>query len=245
MDRSKRAAFPPATLMQRVSGLTNDDDFAKHGRDIFAALEGAGPKPLLEFNSILDFGIGSGRLARMFYDFKGAYTGVDVDAELVAWTNSALPWTNSIATTPHQALPFPDASFDCVISISVFTHMTEIDSAFYLRELHRVSKPGAILLLTVHGKRAAERALTEPKINDMLGVSYGEIVKANEHLSDPASGFYFAKQDVLSTALYEYGETFVSESYISREWAKLFEVNCIVGGAIHDFQDIAVVSKRG
>ena len=99
------APFPPSHLMQRVSGLTSERDFAKHGCDLFDALSSAAPKPLFEFRSILDFGVGSGRLARMFKNFEGAYYGVDVDHELVDWVASALPWVVAFATEPRAALP--------------------------------------------------------------------------------------------------------------------------------------------
>jgi SAM-dependent methyltransferase len=244
LDRSMRAVFPPAPLMQRVSGLTSNEDFAAHGRDIFAGLEVASPKPLLEFESILDFGIGSGRLARMFHDFTGSYTGVDVDRELVEWINGSLPWVNAIATIAKDPLPFPDASFDCVISISVFTHMNEVDSKFYLQELYRVTKPGAVLFLTVSGTRVIQRALTEQTVEDMLAISHDAILEASARLNDPADGFCFAHQKShLATDTYDYGATFVSENYIYREWSKLFSVYSVVRGGIHDFQDIAVVGR--
>jgi hypothetical protein len=99
------APFPPAPMMYRVSGLTSEHDFAKHGRDLFSALSKASPKSLLDFQTVLDFGIGSGRLARMFKDFRGTYYGADVDHELVDWVKSALPWVTGLATAPRQPLP--------------------------------------------------------------------------------------------------------------------------------------------
>jgi len=92
---SLAAPFPPPQLMYRVSGLTSEADFAEHGRDLFSALSKASPRPLLDFQAVLDFGIGSGRLARMFKDFRGTYYGADVDHELLAWTASALPWVSA------------------------------------------------------------------------------------------------------------------------------------------------------
>lgn len=245
LHRSAQAPFPPEPLMHRVSGLTSNDDFAQHGRDIFAALEVVSPRPLLDYESILDFGIGSGRLARMFHDFKGSYAGADVDGELVDWVNGALPWVRATATTARKPLPFPDGSFDCVISISVFTHMNEADSEFYLSELHRVTRPGASLMLTVSGKRVVERARWEPRIEHMLAITRHQILAAHSHLATADDGFYFANhQTHLSTASYDYGETFVSEDYIQREWGKRFDVLRIACGAIHDFQDIAVLCRR-
>src|SRR5271169_6382610 len=92
------APFPPPDLMRRVSGLTTNAEFASHGRDIFCALQRASPKPLRDFTSVLDFGVGSGRLARMFKGFEGLYYGADVDHELLNWAAGALPWVRPLPT---------------------------------------------------------------------------------------------------------------------------------------------------
>lgn len=235
------APFPPPELMQRVSGLTTNADFASHGRDIFLALQRASPKPLREYTSILDFGVGSGRLARMFKGFVGLYCGADVDHELLNWTAGALPWVRPLHTVARVALPCADQQFDCVISVSVFTHMNEEDSLFYLRELRRVSRPGATLLLTVHGRRATERAVGEVSIANMLASSPSEIATALRSIQ--TGGFYFAKQNGhLTTDQYDYGNSFTSEHYIRKEWSRFFSVSRVVSGAIHNFQDIVVLS---
>ena len=56
--------FPPKNLIHNVSGLSNKSDFAKHGIDIYEALLKASPIPLAQYEYLLDFGCGSGRLAR-------------------------------------------------------------------------------------------------------------------------------------------------------------------------------------
>jgi SAM-dependent methyltransferase len=236
------AAFPPSKLMQRVSGLTNARDFAIHGKDIFLALNAASPKRLADFNSILDFGVGVGRLARMFKGFRGHYTGADIDHELLAWTTENLPWVRPMATRPRAELPASAGAFDCVISVSVFTHMTEADSIFYLQSLQRVTKPGAILLLTVHGERALNRAETEEDIFNMLAVPRIEIEEARRLID--ISGFKFIRQcGHLTSAAYDYGISFTGERYVRSVWAKHFAVEGVVLGGIHDFQDIVVLRR--
>jgi SAM-dependent methyltransferase len=234
--------FPPPALMHRVSGLTSDADFAKHGHDIFTALEQGSPVPLFSFNSILDFGIGCGRVARMFREFKGRYCGIDVDGELIEWISTALPWVDARLSRPKEQLPCEDAAFDCVICVSVFTHMNEADSRFYLQELHRVTRPGASLLVSVHGRRAIKRAVSEKTIADMLAIPTEDMRSGNVALS--SDGFHFTKQNGhLTKDNYEYGITFVSEQWIRSEWGKLFAVERIAMAAIHDFQDIVVMRR--
>lgn len=234
------APFPPRQLMQRVSGLTSPSDFASHGKDIFLALSSASPTPLSAYNNILDFGVGSGRLARMFKGFKGQYTGADIDHELLDWAGMKLSWVTPLPTTPKAKLPCVDASFDAVISISVFTHMSEADSLFYLEELHRVTKPGGKLFLTVHGERALKRAETEKPIFDMLSVPQPGMEIARARMP----GFTFIlQQGHLTSESYEYGISFTGEDYIRSEWSKRFQVDRVVSGAIHDFQDIVALTR--
>ena len=40
--------FPPRNLVQNVSGLTSEADFASQGADLYLALSKASPKPLTE-----------------------------------------------------------------------------------------------------------------------------------------------------------------------------------------------------
>ena len=238
------APFPPSDRMQITTGLTDPRHFASHGYDILKALSEACPQPLASFQSVLDFGVGAGRLARMFKGFRGTYTGIDVDGRNVAWVASALQYVNAVHTQPRKALPFPNAQFDLIISVSVFSHMNEKDHLFYLSEIARVARPGAIIMLTTHGERALARAETEPSIFKMLEVSARSIKKARAALS--GGGFKFIRQWLghLNKLFYSYGITFISSAYIHRVWATYFDVVDIRSGAIHDFQDIAVLRKR-
>lgn len=238
------APIPPVDLMYIVSGLTDPRAFAIHGCDILAALSAASPTPLDAFADVLDFGVGPGRLARMFKGFQGRYTGVDVDARAVAWVSSALDYVTAIATEPRRPLPLADRRFDCIISISVFTHMNERDQVFYLEELARVARPGATLLLTVHGQRALERAETEERILSLLAVPEQSIVDTRARFPDPGFSFILHAGGHLTTSEYEYGITFISQDYVEREWARHFDVVRVCRGAIHDFQDVVVLRAR-
>jgi ubiquinone/menaquinone biosynthesis C-methylase UbiE len=179
----------------------------------------------------------------MFKGFQGKYTGVDVDARHVEWVSSALDYVTGIVTKPKQVLSFTDKYFDCIISISVFTHMNEHDQFFYLQELARVAQSGSSIFLTVHGERALQRAETESQIFDMLSVKKSEIAATHHNFS--TKGFNFIlQQGHLTSNSYEYGITFISRNYIEREWSKYFEVVQIFSGAIHDFQDIVLLKAR-
>lgn len=238
------APFPPAALMQVTTGLEDDALFADQGAHFFRVLDDASPRPLSSFRDVLDFGVGVGRLARLFKGFEGRYTGVDVDARNVAWVGSALDHVEAVATTPGAPLPFEDGRFDCVLSISVFTHMNEADQLFYLSELARVTSPGATLILTVHGERALERVTSDRSIFDLLAIPTDEIDAVRDAFPSPGFRFVLHERGHLTTEAYEYGQTFISRTYVEGTWSRYFDVVDVIPGALHDFQDAVVLTAR-
>ena len=237
------APFPPQELMHNVSGLDSEQDFAAHGVAIYRAIQQASPKPLADYPTIFDFGCGCGRLARMFKGHPGQVTGCDLDGRHVDWINGHLPFMRAVQTRPNAALPFTDASFAAVISISVFTHLDEASQDFYLAELARVSESGAYLFLTTHGERAMERALTEERIFAMLDIPSANLQKASAAMTEGKHHFVL-QSGHLTTDEFKYGITFIPSSYVRRRWSEYFEIVDIVSGGIHDFQDIVVCRKR-
>jgi 2-polyprenyl-3-methyl-5-hydroxy-6-metoxy-1,4-benzoquinol methylase len=84
------ARFPPVDLMENVSGLKSERDFAKHGVDCFMALVEASPRALTDYRSMLDFGCGCGRLSRMLKGHPRRISGCDIDHRHVDFINNNL-----------------------------------------------------------------------------------------------------------------------------------------------------------
>lgn len=236
------APFPPMELMRNVSGLTVEADFAAHGAVIYTALERASPVDITKYQSVLDFGCGCGRLARYLKGHPGIIAGCDLDPSHVQWINNNLPYMQAELTKPNKSLPFQAAQFDCVISISVFTHMDEHSQFFYLSELVRCTAPGAYLFLTVHGARAMTRAQHEKMIFDMLEIPQTELEAASNKMQKAQHAFIL-QNGHLTSSEYAYGITFLSADYIHKAWSAYFEIEAIISGAIHDFQDIVVCRR--
>ena len=59
----------------------------------------------------------------------------------------------AVAGADGRALPFPDASFDVLVSCDVLCHEAAGDPAEHLREAHRVLRPGGVLLLNLPAYR--------------------------------------------------------------------------------------------
>jgi len=92
---------------------------------------------------ILDAGRGTG-IAEEELGRLGTVVGIDIAQEAVAPEGSPALGLLSIASV--EAAPFPDGTFDLVVALDLLEHL---DDARALRELHRICRPGARLLITV------------------------------------------------------------------------------------------------
>ena len=93
--------------------------------------------------SILDVGCGSGRMLDELRGY-GSASGLDVSPVSVA---AARARGHTVCHGEAAALPFVDASFDLVTCLDVLEHTP--DDRATLRELGRVCRPGAALIVTV------------------------------------------------------------------------------------------------
>jgi SAM-dependent methyltransferase len=165
------APFPGPDLVGRTSGeVSTERLFAQHGVDIFDAWAKVSPVPITEFKSLLDFGCGCGRLARMLKGHPNRVVGCDIDLGMIKWVNENLDYMTAVLTGYKAPLPFSGSEFDAIVSISVFTHLTEESQDEFLSELRRVTDKKGYLFLTTHGSRALERAKSEKMIFEMLNV---------------------------------------------------------------------------
>jgi SAM-dependent methyltransferase len=114
--------------------------------------------------TVIDIGSGCGRYARVLRDyaangqaFSGAYVGVDIDQEMIAWCAKAFPvpqfrfhastdasasYNKDEAAGSPFRIPEPDASADLIFSRSLFTHLLEQEAENYLRESFRLLRSG-------------------------------------------------------------------------------------------------------
>ena len=116
-------------------------------------------------NHILDIGCGTGLLgisAEPFTADGGTYTGIDVMTEDINFCkqhyNSAnynfihLDVANPTYASDQSKIlkpwPVADNSQDLVTALSVWTHLSEDDGIFYMKEIHRVLKKGGKAVIT-------------------------------------------------------------------------------------------------
>lgn len=112
-------------------------------------------RPYIEGKTVLDFGCGSGYGTHMLSKHCKDITGVDISPDAVRFAaanyrndNLTYRQIDDVQTTP---LPYPDSSFDVVISFQVMEHIAQ--DAKYLREISRVLKKDGIVIIATPDRK--------------------------------------------------------------------------------------------
>jgi len=151
--------LPPLRLRDVGAG-----DFRRIGEELAALLVRHGLKPE---HRVLDIGCGVGRVALPLTRVltSGTYDGFDIVKRWIRWCRRHITpahpnfrFTHANIFNSHYnrvgvpasqfRFPYADASFDFAFATSVFTHLDLESARHYLREAHRVLRPGGTLLAT-------------------------------------------------------------------------------------------------
>jgi SAM-dependent methyltransferase len=148
--------LPPARLRAQVGPQHADADFFRSsGRaqaEIIRTLLHEHERALEDFDAILDWGCGCGRVLRYWQDLaRTRVAGCDINAEMVAWCAEHLPFTEADVNGLSPPLPYADSTFDLVYAFSVMTHLNEELQHVWMRECRRVLKPSGYFLFSTLG----------------------------------------------------------------------------------------------
>jgi len=101
-------------------------------------------------DKVLDLGCGNGRLFEFIQkNRKISYTGVDSSKKLISIAKKTYPKAKFIVGD-MLSLPFKKAEFDVIISIAALHHIPSAKlRAHAIKEMERISKPGARLIVMV------------------------------------------------------------------------------------------------
>jgi SAM-dependent methyltransferase len=178
MSVSEQHPYPPYDLASRVLSLESaDDPFREYealGAESKDALIALLPDDWrFEGKRVLDFGCGAGRTLRHFLPEAehAEFWGADIDAASIQWLQQALcPPLHAVQCDVAPPLGLEHESLDLVWALSVFTHLTD-NSLTWLLELHRLLKPGGLLIATYTGRWVSEFFAGEPWKEDRVGMN--------------------------------------------------------------------------
>jgi len=116
---------------------------------------------------VLDAGCGTGGYLRWLLDtgsFAGA-AGVDVATAAIELARERIPEAD-LHVAALAELPFPDGSFELVVTNDVLQHVDEAELGASYAELHRVLAPGGTLLVRTNGSRRLRRERSDWRAYD-------------------------------------------------------------------------------
>jgi len=187
--------------------------------------------PIQPENTLLDFGVGWGRISRFFLrevPLDNIY-GLDVMDDFVTICKQTFRNDNFQVTTPFPPTQIPDEKFNFIVGYSVFSHLSENACSSWMREFSRLLAPGGIVALTTRGRTFFDYC-ESLKGKGQTGYS-GALSKMFDDFSDARKRydqgeFVHSNQEGVNgggamTADF-YGETFIPEQYAKSAYSEQF-----------------------
>jgi SAM-dependent methyltransferase len=194
----------------------------------------------VQFRNILDFGCGSGRVIRWLADpdQKPHLYGIDINNSAIAWCASNIPYAEFAVGAASPPLPYANQQFDVIIGVSVFSHLDQQLERAWLTELHRIARPGALLLLSVHGENKAQRDLKGDELEQFMrrGHLYKRAI-ANGAVEGLPDGSVKGLPDF-------YQVSYHSRAYVTHEWGEYFGVLGFLEHGPLYYQDMVLLQKQ-
>jgi SAM-dependent methyltransferase len=195
--------FPPLEMRRLVGPFDVESYDNPTGALVYPWL------PAETYDKVFDFGCGCGRVARQLLLQRTSphlYVGVDLHAGMIGWCENNLHtvaphfsfYHHDVFNVRHNpgrekplTAPFPvaDSQFTLVNALSVFTHLTEEQAEYYLRECARILHPQGVL----HASWFLFDKPDHPMMDDDSNALYVSYV-------DPSAAVLFDRKWVRDTA---------------------------------------------
>ncbi|HSW22800.1 MAG TPA: class I SAM-dependent methyltransferase, partial [Burkholderiaceae bacterium] len=168
--------------------------------------------------------------------------GCDVNGIAVRYLKTACrPRTHLRATDYNPPLPFSNGAFDCVYSISIWTHLPVSMQIAWLEEIRRILKPGGLALISTSGHRALKSRHARAD-KDWSPISSDDLRR--EGIIYREYQWYAKQPDKFPGITSSYGQTAHCPLYIEREWSKVMPVLSVQETAIGVAQDLVVMRRE-
>ena len=185
---------------------------------------------------ILDFGCGVGRsLLPMSRRYAARWFGCDVNDRAIAYLQRAAPGVTTFVNAYDPPLPLPDESFDCVISISIWTHLPIAMQLPWLGEIKRVLRRGGLALISTSGLHVMDvrRKRGDP--------GWGELYPAD--LEEAGILYRPYANPGLRGVTSSYGLTAHHPAHVQRVWSTIMPVLKTSIRGVEAMQDLHMLTK--
>jgi SAM-dependent methyltransferase len=146
--------------------------------------------------AVLDYGCGNGYVLGHYARNGAIVHGVDLTEAAVQLARARfglLGLEGSFVQGDGTTIPHPDETFDIVCSMGVLHHVQ--DPSPIVRELHRVLKPGGLLIAMLYHRNSFRYRVTFPwrqrfGAPEVRGRPLQDVVNANDGPDNPWAGVY-------------------------------------------------------
>ena len=148
-----------------------------------------------------------------------------MDEPSIEWCRTHLESARFCANATLPPIAYPDEAFYLVYGISVFTHISVEHQLLWLAELHRIIKPGGVLLLSLHGKMAWN------------GLAEEDLAILRQ------KGFLFKTSSKLKGIVPDWYHTaYHSQEYVMRSYSSLFTTLAYIEAGL-GYQDLVILQR--
>lgn len=223
----------PDTTLQAANVGASGDDALKLGfaaYTVFKQLFEKHKGGLSDCAAVLDFGCGWGRILRFFLrDIEpDRLHGLEAEEYFLDACRRTYRWGNFQLGGFEPPAPYTENQFDLVYAYSVFSHFAEDLHRRWLLDLHRVLKPGGLLIVTTRERAFIERVddwrrnnvqLWDPEYTRRVVRCFPD--KEQALAAYDRGDFCFAPLG-LEDEWSNYGEACISKAYVERHWTPQF-----------------------
>ena len=110
---------------------------------------------------VLDIACGEGYGSNLLVPYASSVTGVDIDEKTISYAQQKYSSTNlKFIKASVLNLPFPDKSFDVIISFETIEHISEHEEM--IAEISRVLKQDGMLIISTPNKKVYSANSAKP-----------------------------------------------------------------------------------
>lgn len=255
LEGNKLPAFPNDAVQTRTTGQAGINTLREayvFYQDCVGNFSALGA-PITSKDSLLDFGVGWGRISRFFMrelPLSNIY-GLDVMQEFIDICKSTFGNDNFSLTNPFPPTDTPDSKYTHIVGYSVFSHLSEHACMSWMKEFHRLLAPGGVVALTTRGRPFfdfCESLKDKGHTGYLAGLStmFTDFDIERERY-DKGLFIHSNKEGVVGGgAMTEdfYGESFIPEKYATDAYAEWFSLERFVYDPLRQSHPIMVFKRK-
>jgi SAM-dependent methyltransferase len=246
--------MPEVSMQENFTGHSGDSTL-REGFDaykIFKKCYETHVGPIGSCRAVLDFGCGWGRIIRFFLkDIEPEkLLGIDHSEEVIRASRDTNKWCKFTLIEPYAPTSLSKETFDLIYLYSVFSHLPEEMHWAWLKEFHRLLRPGGMLIATTRARdyiQFCESLRDDPQLNtkpDWLKRSAKTFVDVGATMSAYDDG-QFCYESLGGEGRWSYwGEACIPRAYVEKHWKEIFDVCEYIDDRNVSPQNVIVVRKR-